>query len=51
VKRLRQYTLELGWLLLLILLFAAQATRTAASNWAYEDGSRSCEDATAYCEL
>ena len=51
MKILREYTLELGWLLLVIVLFMAQASRTSASNWSYEDSSRSCEDASSWCEV
>lgn len=52
MKRLRDYKLELGWLLLVVLLFLASPSDPSAqrTDQNYPDTARWCDDVSGWCE-
>ena len=46
---IREYRLELLWLLLLIVLFASHPSSSRANGWNWDDGESDCGDGDFYC--
>jgi hypothetical protein len=48
--KLRNYTFELCWLLVVILLYALAPARTSANTFSYEDSADDCPEVSGWCE-
>jgi hypothetical protein len=48
--KLRNYTFELCWLLVVILLYALAPARTSATTWSYEESAGDCPEVSGWCD-
>ena len=49
MRKLRNYTFELCWLVLVLLLYAAEPVRTSGSTFSYEEAAADCPDTSGWC--
>ena len=49
MRKLASYSLELCWLLLVILLYALAPARTSANTFSYEESADDCPEVSGWC--